>query len=71
MDVNLRTYRSIQKACRKVMLENWTPYQASKFFAIDKSNMSAYMSGRKDFPIMLSLRLLDYHNVKLVCFKSY
>ena len=64
-------YDSLQKACRKVLSENWTAYSAAKHFDIDRSNMCAYFKGRKQIPIGLMFEILDYHDVKVVCFKRY
>lgn len=69
--MKVNTFDSLQKSCRKVLNENWTAYEAAKFFHVDRSNMCSYFKGRKSIPFGLLCDILDYHNVKLVCFKSY
>lgn len=63
--------KSLQKAAIKALKENWTAYEASKFFNVDRSNMCAYFRGSKSLPLGLMFEILDYTGVKVVCFKSY
>lgn len=63
--------KTLQKAAVKVLKENWTAYEASKFFNVDRSNMCAYFRGSKPLPLGLMFEILDYTGVKVVCFKSY
>lgn len=63
--------KSLQKAAVKALKENWTAYEASKFFNVDRSNMCAYFRGSKPLPLGLMFEILDYTGVKVVCFKSY
>lgn len=64
-------FESLQKACRNALKENFTAYEASKHFNVDRSNMCAYMRGSKPFPIGLMFEILDYIGIQVVCFKRY
>lgn len=62
---------SLQKAALKALRENWTAYEASKFFNVDRSNMCAYFRGSKSLPLGLMFEILDYVGIQVVCFKRY
>lgn len=62
---------SLQKAARNALNENWTAYEASKYFNVDRSNMCAYYKGRKPIPLGLMFEILDYVGIQVVCFKRY
>ena len=63
--------KSLQKASVKALKENWTAYEASKFFNVDRSNMCAYYRGSKPLPLGLMFEILDYVGIQVVCFKRY
>ena len=64
-------FESLQKACRNALKDNFTAYEASKHFNVDRSNMCAYMRGSKPFPIGLMFEIFDYIGIQVVCFKRY
>lgn len=63
--------KSLQKAAVKALKENWTAYEASKFFNVDRSNICAYYRGSKPLPLGLMFEILDYVGIQVVCFKRY
>lgn len=65
------SFETLQKAARTALKENWTSYEASKFFNIDKSNMCAYFRGSKPLSLGLMFEILDYVGIQVVCFKRY
>ena len=65
------SFTQLENSCRKVLKENWTSYEASKQFGVDYNNMCAYYRGSKKIPYALIFSVLDYCNVRVVCFKSY
>lgn len=62
---------TLQSAARKALKENFTAYEASKHFHVDRSNMCAYFFGRKRLPLGLMFEILDYIGIQVVCFKRY
>lgn len=64
-------FNSLQKAARTALKENFTAYEASKHFNVDRSNMCAYFRGSKPLPIGLMFEILDYIGIQVVCFKRY
>lgn len=62
---------TLQKACRNALKENFTAYKAHKHFGVDRSNMCAYMAGRKQIPLGLMFEILDYIGIQVVCFRRY
>lgn len=62
---------TLQKACRNALRDNFTAYEASKHFKVDRSNMAAYFAGRKSIPLGLMFEILDYIGIQVVCFKRY
>lgn len=63
--------KSLQNAACKALKENWTAYEASKYFNVDRSNMCAYFRGSKPIPLGLMFEILDYVGIQVVCFKRY
>ena len=63
--------KSLQKAAVNALKDNWTAYEASKFFNVDRSNMCAYYRGSKMLPLGLMFEILDYVGIQVVCFKRY
>lgn len=63
--------KSLQRAAVTALKDNWTAYEASKFFNVDKSNMCAYFRGSKPLPLGLMFEILDYVGIQVVCFKRY
>lgn len=63
--------KSLQRAAVQALKDNWTAYEASKFFNVDKSNMCAYFRGSKPLPLGLMFEILDYVGIQVVCFKRY
>ena len=64
-------FKSLQKAALTALKENWTAYEASKHFNVDRSNMCAYFRGSKPIPLGLMFEILDYVGIQVVCFKRY
>lgn len=64
-------FKSLQKAARFALKDNFTAYEASKHFNCDRSNMCAYFRGSKPIPIGLMFEILDYVGIQVVCFKRY
>lgn len=64
-------FNSLQKAARSALKDNFTAYEASKHFGVDRSNMCAYFRGSKQIPIGLMFEILDYIGIQVVCFKRY
>lgn len=64
-------FKSLQSAALKALKENWTAYEASKYFGVDRSNMCAYFRGSKPIPLGLMFEILDYVGIQVVCFKRY
>lgn len=65
------SHKTLHNAAIKALKENWTAYEASKFFHVDKSNMCAYYRGSKTLPLGLMFEILDYVGIQVVCFKRY
>lgn len=63
--------KSLQKAALNALRDNWSAYEASKFFGVDKSNMCAYYRGSKSLPLGLMFEILDYVGIQVVCFKRF
>lgn len=64
-------FASLQKAARNALKDNWTAYEASKYFNVDRSNMCAYFRGSKPIPFGLMFEIFDYVGIQVVCFKRY
>lgn len=64
-------FKSLQKAAVNALKDNWTAYEASKFFSVDYHNMCAYYRCSKPLPIGLMFEVLDYIGIQVVCFKRY
>lgn len=65
------SFKTLQKAALNALKENWTAYEASKFFNVDRSNMCAFYRGSKPIPLGLMFEILDYVGIQVVCFKRY
>lgn len=65
------SFKTLQKAALKALKENWTAYEASKYFNVDRSNMCAFFRGSKPIPLGLMFEILDYVGIQVVCFKRY
>lgn len=64
-------FESLQKAAVFALKENWSAYEASKYFNVDRSNMCAYYRRSKPLPLGLMFEILDYVGIQVVCFKRY
>lgn len=71
MSSKVPALKSLQKAALNALRDNWSAYEASIFFGIDKSNMCAYYRGSKNIPLGLMFEILDYVGIQVVCFKRY
>lgn len=65
------SFTTLQKAAVKALKENFTAYEASKHFNVDRSNMCAYYRKSKPIPLGLMFEILDYVGIQVVCFKKY
>lgn len=65
------SYKSLQKAARKALKDNFSAYEAAKMFGRDYHNVCAYYRGSKEIPLSMMFEILDYVGIQVVCFKRY
>lgn len=68
MTNKFQTY--IRVKTRSLIMENFTPAEASRVFDIEYRNMCAYIRGSRDIPLNLCFDILEYLGAKVVIFKG-
>lgn len=68
MTKSISTFDRLQKAARRLLLENFDAKLAKEVFGLDKSNFYAYRAGTKTIPMHVVCGVIDYTQAKLVVF---